>query len=70
KLRKIQPLSKGTLFRNLGDLFAQLYILIREAVLCIEWLNDGITEDLADFVDTLHVEGMKVFEFEERLKKS
>ncbi|WGK83090.1 hypothetical protein PYE51_17125 [Vibrio aestuarianus] len=68
KLKKVQPLNKSTLFRNLGDLFAQLYILLREAILCIDHLNKGITEDLADFIDTLHLEGMKAFEFEERLK--
>lgn len=70
KLRKIQPLSKETLFRNLGDLFAQLYILLHEAVLCINNINEGITKDLADFIDKLHLEGMKAFEFEQRLKQS
>ncbi|HHG3516149.1 TPA: hypothetical protein ACPV0E_003096 [Vibrio parahaemolyticus] len=68
KLKKVQPLNKGTLFRNLGDLFAQLYILLREAILCIDHLNEGITEDLAEFIDTLHLEGIKAFELEERLK--
>ncbi|WIG71343.1 hypothetical protein KEC58_22070 (plasmid) [Photobacterium damselae] len=69
KLRKLQPLSKGALFRNLGDLFVQLYMLIREAVLCIDGINNGITQDLADFVDMLHLKGMKAFELEKRLKK-
>ena len=67
KLKKIQPLNKDTLFKNLGYLFAELYILLYEAILCINHLNESITEDLADFIDTLHLEGMKAFEFEERL---
>ncbi|GGK78005.1 hypothetical protein [Amphritea balenae] len=68
KLRKVQPLSKGTLFRNLGSLFTQLYILLRESVLCVNWLEGGITEDLADFVDTLHAKGIEAFELDGLLK--
>jgi hypothetical protein len=66
RLRKVQPLIINTLFRNLGDLFAQLYILIRESVLCVEWLEGGITKELADSVDRLHSDGINVFNFNER----
>lgn len=61
-LRKVQLPCKIALEHNLRDLFIEVFFLIKESIECLNWLNGGIQQDLAEFADRLYDEGTKVFD--------
>jgi hypothetical protein len=62
-LKATQPLYPKTLFRNLGDLYVQIALLLFESGYC---LDDRATDGLVRKIEDIRTNGFKVFRLDER----
>lgn len=68
-IRKEQPMLPKVLFRNMGDFFVQMILIIVEAINCLQTAVIGSADRQAHAIEQLRSKGLILFKLDERAAK-
>ncbi len=67
--RKVQQMFPKVLDKNIGDLFAHMLLLTREALRCLDTMENGYADSQISIYEELKAKGIREFELDKRSEK-